>query len=169
MKITEKDLDFLRSEIKKYVSGKRLAHTLSVEKEAAKLGSIFSLSKDKINKLAAAGILHDITKSLSTEEQIELMKKYNISLTQDDLQSPKIFHSITGAHFAREHFPEFTDREIFLSILYHTTGKPSPLTNRNNKRKDRIRIVLFFSEACACSSEDKVYCVKNQSAVARNA
>ena len=56
---------------------------------------------------------------------IELMKKYNISLTQDDLQSPKIFHSITGAHFAREHFPEFTDREIFLSILYHTTGKPS--------------------------------------------
>ena len=125
MKITEKNLDFLRSEIKKYVSGKRLAHTLSVEKEAAKLGSIFSLSKDKINKLAAAGILHDITKSLGTEEQIELMKKYNISLTQDDLQSPKIFHSITGAHFAREHFPEFTDREIFLSILYHTTGKPS--------------------------------------------
>ena len=59
--ITEKMLAELRERVKPYLTDKRYLHTLAVEEEAAALGSVY-LPSD-INRLRAAALLHDITKS----------------------------------------------------------------------------------------------------------
>ena len=123
MKITNDVLSIMRSELQNHISGKRLSHSFAVEEEAKALGELFGFSEEMLLKLSAAAILHDITKGKKTDEQIELCKKYSITVTQDDLASPKVFHSITGAYVARELFPEYVDEEIFSAIKYHTTGK----------------------------------------------
>lgn len=124
MQISEKQLCILRSEIARFVSGKRLEHTLSVEKEAVKLGLLLGIPENKIPKLAAAGLLHDITKGLTVAQQLSLAEKYGLRLSDDDIKNPKVLHSLTGAYAALENFPDFTDSEVFSSIQCHTTGKP---------------------------------------------
>ena len=123
MKITDEILALMRSELQNHISGKRLLHSLAVEEEAKALGELFGFSEEMMHKLRAAAILHDITKGKKTDEQLELCKKYSIPVTSDDLASPKVFHSITGAYVAKELFPDYVDDEIFSAIKYHTTGK----------------------------------------------
>lgn len=123
MKITESVLDEMRNEITKRLNGNRLTHSLAVEQEAYALGTLFDFDDERLNALRAAAILHDITKALTVTEQIDACEKRGISLTLDDIKSPKVLHSITGASVARELFPEYVDDTIYNAILYHTTGK----------------------------------------------
>lgn len=123
MKINLSDIENLRSEIPNYIGGKRLAHTYSVEREAEKLGKIFSLPEESLMKLRIAALLHDITKEKTTNEQISLCDKFGIRLSEDDLCSPKILHSLTGAYTAREMYGKYVDDVIFDAIKYHTTGR----------------------------------------------
>jgi len=123
MKITENDLIFLRSELQKHIGGKRLAHSLAVEAEAMALGKLFGFSEEILLKLRCAAILHDITKAKNTEEQIRLCKEFGLPVSDDDIMSPKVFHSLTGAHVAAKLYPQYVDSEIFNAIKYHTTGR----------------------------------------------
>ena len=75
---------------------------------------------------AEAGILHDITKKLSTDEQLRLVEKYGIVLDAADIAAPKTLHALTGAWFAREHFG--VPDNIFSAIEWHTTGRPGMTT-----------------------------------------
>ncbi len=122
MKINEAVLDAMRTELAKHINGHRLEHSLAVEAEAAALGMLFKMSEDEIFKLRAAAILHDITKALDTVNQIDLCQKHGIELSMDDLKSPKVLHSISGAAIAREMFSEYVDDDIYNAILNHTTG-----------------------------------------------
>jgi nicotinate-nucleotide adenylyltransferase len=121
--VTEEDLIRLRGELNKFISGKRLSHSLAVEEEVAELAVLFGLSENNSNRLRAAAILHDITKELSVDGHLELCKKHSLEVTEDDLKSPKVFHSLTGAYEAMELYPETIDRETFNAIKYHTTGR----------------------------------------------
>ena len=123
MKINDKVLDAMRYELEKHISGKRLEHSMAVEFEAAALGTLFGMSEDDVNKLRAAAILHDITKGMDTVAQIDLCKEYGIELTMDDLKSPKVLHSITGAEMAKRLFPDYVDETIYLAIKNHTAGR----------------------------------------------
>lgn len=123
MALNENTLGFLRRELAKYISGKRLTHSYAVEDEAAALGKLFALSEDDLIKLRIAAILHDITKEKSTEDQITLCRKYGVTVTDDDIASPKVFHSVTGAYEARTLYPDIVDETIFNAIKYHTTGR----------------------------------------------
>lgn len=123
MKITENTLDMLRSDLSEHISEKRLSHSLAVEQEIFQLCKLFELSDTTTMKLRAAAILHDITKQKNTEEQIVLCKEFNLRISNDDVRSPKVFHSLTGAYTAKKLYPEFIDRTIFNAIKYHTTGK----------------------------------------------
>jgi predicted HD superfamily hydrolase involved in NAD metabolism len=96
---------------------------LAVEEEVAELAVLFGLSENDSNRLRAAAILHDITKELSVDGHLELCKKHSLEVTEDDLKSPKVFHSLTGAYEAMELYPETIDRETFNAIKYHTTGR----------------------------------------------
>lgn len=119
--VTEEMLDELREKVKPYLTEKRYRHTLGVEREAARLGEMFL--PEKVNKLRASALLHDITKLLSLEKQLQYCRKFDIIFRNSDLLSPKIFHAKTGAAFAGEIFPEYTDDEILDGIRYHTTGR----------------------------------------------
>ena len=114
-------MDNIHSLIKEMQGEKRYKHTLGVEEEAYRLGKIFL--PEKCDKLALAGVLHDITKKLSLEDQIKLCDEYGIRVDKENI-APKLLHAKTGCEFARRRFgKEIVDDEIYTAILYHTTGK----------------------------------------------
>lgn len=117
----ENSLATLRERIKDYIGGKRLSHTYGVEREIAKLSAVFD--PDDEYELRAAALLHDITKPLKPDEQLELCDKYGIPYTDSDRLMPKTFHARTGEETVRREFPEFASGLVCSAILYHTTGR----------------------------------------------
>ncbi len=118
----EQKFDFvnIRDIVKRFTTEKRFPHVLGVEKEADQLGKIFL--PNKRDKLRVAALLHDITKKLTTDKQIELCNEYGIKL--DEHMVPKMLHSKTGCEFARRMLGEnIVDKEIYDAIYYHTAGK----------------------------------------------
>ncbi len=119
--ITDKALDELRERVRPYMDEKRYAHTLGVERECEALGKL--LLPDKINKLRAAALLHDITKMLSLEKQLKLCGLFDIIYGKGDILSPKLFHAKTAAELIKRDFPEYADDEIVSAVRWHTTGR----------------------------------------------
>jgi len=101
----------------------RYQHTLSVADEALVLAQSFGFSAEDGNRLYLAALLHDITKSLSSEEHIALADVLAVPLTKDDIASPPVLHAITGAALAKHDFPDLVDDGILAAIRWHTTGK----------------------------------------------
>lgn len=121
MKISEESISRLREKISDRMSGKRLAHTLAVEKMAVRIGNIYC--PERTDVLAAAALLHDITKEKTTEEHIAICERYGAEYTNENVAAPKTFHAITAAASIPVEFPEFNDAEIISAIRYHTTGR----------------------------------------------
>lgn len=116
----------MRESIREYTgSGHRYEHTLSVERECMVLADRYGFDDEQKNKLAAAALLHDITKKRTFEEQCRLYEHFNIPLEESDINSFKTMHAVTGAAFAAEMFPYDTDEEICNAIRWHTTAKPA--------------------------------------------
>ena len=115
------DIEFFKEVIRSLETPKRYKHTLGVQKEAYELGRIFL--PNKAEKLAFAGLLHDITKDFNTEKQLSLCDKYGIDVDKNNVV-PKLLHSKTGCEYARRTFGrELVDDEVYNGIYYHTTGR----------------------------------------------
>lgn len=99
----------------------RFAHTLAVKEECAVLAKLFQLSEQDTADLLVAALLHDCTKGLKPAGQIELANRLGLQLSDDDLASPKVLHSITGAAVALNEFG--VSNQIAQMIACHTTGK----------------------------------------------
>jgi len=117
-KISADDFDGLREIVKSFVKEKRYVHTLGVEQEAVKIAGIYNCGEDFINKLRSAAILHDITKEFDMNTQMEIFKKYNINLSEDEKKAEWSFHAKTGAYIAKFEFG--ADDIIFGGIYSHT-------------------------------------------------
>lgn len=105
----------------------RYKHSMGVVKMALKLNEYYHLGVDE-EKIKLAGISHDITKNISNEENLELLKKeYHEKLDPELLNAPQIWHAITGMITVRDKY-HINDLEILNAIFYHTTGKPN-MTN----------------------------------------
>ena len=113
-------VDMLREKIEQRMSSYRLAHTLGVERAAIALGELYM--PDSIGELRIAALLHDITKELSPEEHIEILKKNGVTVTDDDIKSPKTLHAKTAEFEAIVYFGEFVNDKICQALRYHTTG-----------------------------------------------
>lgn len=113
----------IRLSLPDFLNGKRLEHTFFVEKEAIsiaeKLFWVYNISDEYKNDLRAAALLHDITKQFTFEKQLELCKKYKISV--GDASGDAIIHGKTAAHLARELFS--INDVVFSAVYNHTTGK----------------------------------------------
>ena len=111
-------LDWLRERAYAYLKPGRIPHVAGCEQEAAKLALRWG---EDPGDAAEAGILHDITKKLSMEEQLKLAEKYGIVFDKFERENIKLTHAITGAGLARELFgvPE----RIYDAIRWHTTGR----------------------------------------------
>lgn len=107
-------------------SPKRRTHTEGTKEASLAIAENHfpHLSKTRV---ATAALLHDLTKELSFEEQLDLCSHYGIPLDDLEKRTGKLLHAKTGAYRARELFD--VDDGIFNAIMYHTTGKAdmSPL------------------------------------------
>lgn len=121
IEITECTLELLRQSIGQEMSPKRLLHTLAVEDMVARLADLYC--PDMIPQLRAAALLHDLTKELSTEEQIELCRLHQIPLTEEDLRAPKTLHARTAAALIPSRFPAFADPTVIGAVRWHTVGR----------------------------------------------
>lgn len=126
MKISAEILDEIRAEVQKVLENSdKLPHTLAVEAEVVAIcEGLGYYGLGGINTLRAAALLHDVTKNLTYQEQLDLCAEYGIELGEEEKKSPKILHAITGAEKARKMFGDLIDDEIYNCIRYHTTGKP---------------------------------------------
>ena len=121
IKIDENSLEQLRNSVKESMSPKRFSHTVAVEKMVEQLSELFCPLHTM--QLRAAALLHDITKEISTEQQIALCKKYRLPVTDNDLCAPKTFHARTAAAMIPDAYPAFADPLVVSAIRWHTTGR----------------------------------------------
>lgn len=109
--------DMLR---KRGMGEKRLAHTLSVRREAVRLARKFGAG---MVKAAVAAMLHDAAKPLSLGDMRALAARYDMALPDDVLAQGNLLHGPLSAQIALREFG-VDQPEILSAIACHTTGKP---------------------------------------------
>ena len=122
MKFTEKQIDLLRHEVGKKLSNKRFMHTLGVEKMAVLIGE--KILPDLVDKIRVAALLHDISKEYSEAEHLDIVKRHNLLMTDEDIATPPLWHSITAPGAVKDEFPEYADSEVLSAVSNHTVGSP---------------------------------------------
>ena len=113
-------LSLLRIAVAKRMSEKRFLHTLGVESAAKRLGEV--LLPDKVYELRAAALLHDVTKELSYEESLLLLKGASEELPEEVLSTPAVLHSFTAPWVIKRDFHEYASEEILSAVRKHTLG-----------------------------------------------
>lgn len=105
--------------IKPMISERRYIHCVNVSKEAVFLANKYGADEEKA---AIAGILHDITKELGNDEQLQIIHDSGIILDNVQKKAPKLWHGITGSLYIKNNLG-IDDEDILNSIRYHTTGR----------------------------------------------
>ncbi len=105
------------------VKAKRVPHIQGTEHEAVRLAQKWDAD---VTMARRAAILHDCTKYLELEEQLELCKKYGVELDELEQKAAKLLHAKTGACIAKEVFGEAD--EVYNAIFWHTTAKADMTT-----------------------------------------
>lgn len=118
--MTEAVLDELRGVVLSKLSPKRFRHVAAVEDMVARLCALYC--PGEVMRLRAAALLHDITKELSTEEQVLLCHAYGIPVDGGDLLAPKTLHARTAAAQIPVEYPAYDDPLIVSAVRWHTTG-----------------------------------------------
>ncbi len=112
-------LKWLRSQVYAMLKPSRIPHVAGCEKAAAALAARWGADKDTA---AEAGILHDMTKRWTAEEQLHYCRENGIELDPCEERSPQLLHARTGAVAAKQLFG--ASDEVCSAIRWHTTGKP---------------------------------------------
>ena len=105
----------LRSRLDDY----RYIHSSGVADSARYLAKIYGADEEKAY---LAGLLHDIAKNMPKDEQLRLIEKGGITLTDAEKNNPALWHAIAGECYIRCEMG-IADPEILGSVRYHTTGK----------------------------------------------
>ena len=129
----EKIKEILRSRL----TEKRYIHSLAVADEAKRLATQYGADKEKAY---LAGLLHDITKTATCEEQLLFMKQFGIMLDDITKNSEKLWHAVTGAAYIEKELG-INDKEIISAVRYHTTAKS------NMTKFEKILYLADFTSA----------------------
>ena len=121
MRFSDAQIDALRERVRGSMSDYRFVHTAEVEKMAARIGELYA--PDKLDILRAAALLHDVTKELKRDEQIEMLRVAGEDVEALELASHKTFHARTAVYAILRDYPEFADGELLAAVRYHTTGR----------------------------------------------
>lgn len=115
-KITDEQIiSLLRTRLDDY----RFRHSLNVAECAKELAQIYSADK---SKAYTSGLLHDITKNATEQEQLTLFKNGGMVLKAYEKANKKLWHAMSGSLYAKN-ILKIDDEEIVSAIRYHTTGK----------------------------------------------
>ncbi|SHH63406.1 nicotinate-nucleotide adenylyltransferase [Sporobacter termitidis DSM 10068] len=112
------DFTWLRARAYEMMKPKRIPHVAGCEAEAVKLAGRWGADEDEARE---AAILHDITKHLELDDQLQLCGKYDIMTDNVEASEVKLLHSKTGAAVARDIFG--VSDAVHDAILWHTTGR----------------------------------------------
>ena len=110
------DFDSYREILHKMLDSKRMYHSECVSEAAGDLAGRFGAD---VAKAKLAGLLHDITKRLPTDEQLKLIGG---DMTELERGNHKIHHQMSAPVFLKEN-GIVDDDEILSAIRWHTTGK----------------------------------------------
>ncbi len=113
------NIDQFKEKLQTYISGKRLAHSLSVADDAVRIAKIYGADEEKAY---VAGLLHDVTKQESIENQLLMAAEFGIILSSFERAAPKLLHAKTAPEIMRRDFG-IEDEEILDAVRFHTTGK----------------------------------------------
>ena len=126
------NLEKIEKEIKEKLSPYRYEHSIEVANTAKKLAKHYHIDEDKAY---LAGLLHDIAKELSEEENNYYINTYHLPKTLKDEKNKNIRHADIGAVIAKEKYQVTED--IYNAIKYHTIG---------NKNMDLLAKIIFIAD-----------------------
>lgn len=108
--------DIVERIVSELITPKRFAHSQSVARVCVSLAKRWHYDE----KLAyQAGILHDVTKSLSKEEHLAYLNIYD----PDKVNDPEpILHSYSAKYFIKEKF-NYYNTDVLNAIYHHTDGE----------------------------------------------
>lgn len=126
------DIRKIKTKLKKDLSHFRYDHSIRVAKEAKRLAKHYHIDK---KKAYLTGLIHDIAKELTEEENNYWIKKGNLSSDLQKEEYKNIKHADIGAIIAKEEYN--LDDDICNAIKYHTIG---------NKDMDMLAKIIFIAD-----------------------
>ena len=105
--------------IKSRLTEKRFEHSMNVAESAKELALQYGENPEKAY---TAGLLHDVMKNASEQEQLAVIAQAGIELTQVEYANKKLWHSIAGAAYVKT-VMGIDDESIISAVRYHTTGR----------------------------------------------
>ncbi len=114
--MTEKEIIAL---LRQRLTEKRFEHSLAVADEAVRLAKKYGADPEKAR---IAGLLHDVMKNETPENQLQLLAEFGILLDTLEQRNHKLLHSISGAVYI-EKVLGIQDPDIVQAVRYHTTGR----------------------------------------------
>ena len=111
----EQYIEILRGRLSPY----RFNHSLAVADEAKRLALRYGGDPAKAY---TAGLLHDILKDNTKDEQLLLARQFGAELDEVEKHAPKLWHARLAPLFL-EHILGVTDPDILSAVRYHTTAK----------------------------------------------
>ena len=115
------DIEEYKKLLEKRLKPSRYKHSLGVMETMEKLALINGVD---VEKARLCGLLHDITKNDTPEEQLALIDKYKIPADDAQIRYPKLHHSLTAPYVLKYELG-ITDEEILSAVKYHTTARPN--------------------------------------------
>lgn len=111
------------ADIKKLLSErlleKRYIHSLNVADSAVILAEKYGADKEKAY---FCGLVHDIMKNASEEEQLQIMENGGIILSRTEKLNKKLWHAMAGECYLRLKMG-IADEDVLNAVRYHTTGR----------------------------------------------
>ena len=97
----------------------RYIHSVNVAREAVELARLYG---SDTGKAYIAGMIHDITKEIPKDEQLQIIADGGIILDDVQKNAPKLWHSISGSVYIRRELG-ITGEDMINAVRYHTTGR----------------------------------------------
>ena len=112
-------IDCYKDIIRSLMGERRYNHSVNVSAEAVRLAKKYGAD---VEKAAVAGILHDITKEVDFEKQLQIINSGDIILTDVEKTTNKLWHAISGSVYIQNEL-DIHDEDIINAVRYHTTGR----------------------------------------------
>lgn len=107
----------IKNDLRSSLSVKRYEHSLRVAEEARRLAKVYRVDEEKAY---VAGMVHDVAKEFTDEENIKWLSNYHIDNKVLDTEFKTVIHAQIGAIVAKEKY--HLDDDICQAIRYHTIG-----------------------------------------------
>lgn len=107
--------EVIKKDLRERLSEKRYEHCLRVADVARELAGIYEVD---LEKAYLAGLVHDIAKEFSVEENQYYINKYGLPIIEEEFK--RIEHSFVGAVYLKEMYD--LDDDILEAVRVHTVG-----------------------------------------------